>query len=81
MNKATINQNIVLYAFRYCLGRKTYAVDECIGYLKENWEELDEETQTQIRCEIRVAIKDKRAGMDCDVKNWKQLLKGLQRPF
>ena len=69
-----INQNIVFYAFRYCLGRRTGAVDEMVGYLKEHWEDLDSRTQSQIKQEIKTAIDREEAGSHCDVKDWESLL-------
>jgi len=69
-----INQNIVFYAFRYALGRRTYAVSDVVDYLKENWEELDNQTQVQIRNEIGKAIDREQAGSHCDIKKWRELL-------
>jgi len=69
-----INENIVFYAFRYCLGRRTGAVDEMVNYLKMNWKRLPENTQNQIQEEIKTTIDRGNAGSDCDIKNWKTLI-------
>lgn len=74
MAKKQINQDIVFYAFRYCLGRRTGAVGQTVDYLKENWKDLPEYTQNQIQKEIKLAIRQRNAGSDCDIKQWERLL-------
>lgn len=48
-----IESDIVFYAFRYCLGRQTYAVNDCVNYLVENWQRLPRETAITIQNDIR----------------------------
>ena len=68
------NENIIFYAFRYVLGRKTYAVSEVVEHLINNWGNLKTETQYQIKKEILIAIKEDKAGMEMDVEEWKKIL-------
>ena len=70
-----IEDSITFYAFRYCLGRMTYAVDTCARYLIHNWDRLSENTQSLIVDEIIEAISKERAGMECDVESWKAVLR------
>lgn len=65
---------IAFYAFRYALGRKTYAVSDVAEYLKEHWDEFDVYTQQLIHKEINEAIEEGMAGMDCDVAEWRTIL-------
>ena len=69
-----MNENIVFYAFRYCLGRSTYVVSDCVGYLIEHWENLSDDNQATIVKEIRSAIKSDKAGMSMDVAEWEKVL-------
>ena len=69
-----MNEDITFFATRYALGRRTGAVGMVVDYLKENWNGLSKEMKYQIQREIDVAIKNDRAGMDCDIENWKEIL-------
>lgn len=69
-----MNTNILFYAFRYCLGRSTYAVNDCVQELTKNWEVLNTNDKNLIHKEIKHAIETNRAGMDMDVKQWEKIL-------
>lgn len=47
-----INDMAAVWAVRYCLGRMTYAVDDCSRWLVSVWDRLDPEAQTCIRRDI-----------------------------
>lgn len=68
---------LALYAFRYALGRRTYAVQDMGELLIKNIDQLDDLNKTLIRREIIDAIKRRDAGADCDVISWNQLLEAL----
>ncbi len=70
-----INSEIVFYAFRYCLGRQTYAVSTCADYLVAHWEELEGGDRKLMVKEIREAIANGRAGATCDVESWESVLR------
>ena len=72
--KTEFNEDITFYAFRYALGRMTYAVGEVVDYLIENWNKLQIQTKEKICIEIDKAIIEKRAGMECDVEQWQRIL-------
>lgn len=65
---------IVFYAFRYVLGRKTYAVSEVSYYITKNWDLLHDREKQAMKQEIEIAIKTNNAGMEMDIENWKKIL-------
>lgn len=69
------NDAIVLYAFRYCLGRRTYAVSDCVRFLQQHWHTLRPRTQHLIHGEIREAIARNEAGDVIDVAMWHDVLR------
>ena len=62
-----------LGAFRYYLGRQTYAVSEFCELLERKWEMLPASTRNLILREIKQAIDSQRAGGDCDVAAWRRV--------
>lgn len=71
-------EDILFYAFRYTLGRKTYAVSTVTAMLIKHKDLLSGSTKDVIRREIHAAIIEDKAGMDCDVAEWKHVLEGLE---
>jgi len=63
-----------LYAFRYCLGRASYAVQEMVEELIINWGSM-EAFQSQIQNDIELAIVRGSAGHDIDIEQWQRILK------
>ena len=75
MNKETLdNNNILIFAFRYALGRMSTAPEIVTEELKKHWSNFPASTQAQIKREIQAAIDKDRAGMDCDVQTWMRVL-------
>ncbi|WP_088255567.1 hypothetical protein [Fimbriiglobus ruber] len=70
-----LDSEIVFYAFRYCLGRQTYAVSTCADYLVDRWGELQERDRELIVKEIRKALAEGKAGAACDVESWQSVLR------
>lgn len=68
---------IIFYAFRYCLGRMTYAVSDFCEFAKDNIVEISDRDKELMKKEIKEAIKEGKAGMKMDVEQWEQLLKYL----
>lgn len=73
-NQFLVSENTIMWAFRYALGRRTGAVLDVTDTLKKHWKNLRPFTQTQIKEEIREAIRMDQAGSDCDVTNWQKIL-------
>lgn len=67
-------ESIYFYAFRYALGRRTYAVSEVVAELKNNWERFSESMQVQIQQEILNAQHANQLGDKCDRDSWQEIL-------
>lgn len=67
-------REVLIYAFRYALGRSTYAVWTMCRVIESAWPQLSAGDRKLIKREIRNAIMDKMAGMDMDAAEWSQLL-------
>lgn len=76
---------MVLAAFRYCLGRRTYIVSDCAGWLTQQWENFTPSVQVIIERELREAAKEdaqeresggkfRPLGDDCDRSSWLRVL-------
>ena len=65
---------LLFNSFRYCLGRKTYAVSEYVEILVQEWDELPRKYKDLIKKEIKIVINTGNAGMDMDAKEWQQIL-------
>lgn len=66
--------DIMFYAFRYALGRTTYAVSDVSQYLIDHWDEIDAKHQRLIHTEISEALTNGTAGHECDKKCWHAVL-------
>lgn len=71
---SNIDSSMAVYAFRYCLGRKTYCVSDCVNWLIANWYTLEKIDQTLIVKEINEAFNTNNYGMDIDKREWERLL-------
>lgn len=67
-------QVLLLESFRYCLGRQTYAVSECVETLINYWSVLPEAWQKQIKEDIGGAMKNGTYGHLCDLNEWQKIL-------
>lgn len=75
-----MNDLMVTAAHRYCLGRRSYIVSECVDWLIKNWGLFHVETKKQIIVETKEAIERGFAGDDCDVEQWQRLIQIEQKP-
>lgn len=70
---------IVISAFRYALGRRTYIVGDTVDWLIANWPAFRLTTRAQIRKELDQAFDDAAAGRvyvlgaDMDREDWLKL--------
>lgn len=70
-----VDENIIVYAFRYTLGRSTYAVSEMVEVLIKNWNGLSLRTRNLIRKEIETAIYETgQYGWEMDKNEWLKIL-------
>lgn len=57
----TDDDQIMLCAFRYCLGRATYVVSDCCRWLRERWSTLSADVKAIVQREIREAVAQDKA--------------------
>lgn len=60
-------------AFRYYLGRTSYAVDNFCQLLVKEWNNLDETIQYCIEKELEYAFVNNLLGMQCDITSWQKV--------
>lgn len=65
---------LLLDSFRCCLGRKTYAVSDCVEHLTKYWEIIPKPWRLKIKKDICEAIDKDQAGMGMDVVEWQKIL-------
>lgn len=70
----TLDSTIIFYAFRYALGRMTYAVQDVSDYIIAHWDQIHPREREAMKVEIKAAILMKTAGMDTDIKMWQRIL-------
>lgn len=67
--------NILAFnAFRYALGKKNYLVDAVSQALINSRFHLKSDIKQRICTEIQEAIDLDKAGMDCDIEEWKRVM-------
>lgn len=69
-----VHPAMLLCAFRYSLGRRTYITSTCVEWLEKWWDCLPEGYQRQVHGDIKDAIKRGRAGDKCDIESWQKVL-------
>jgi len=67
---------IILESFRYCLGRRSYAVSNCVDRILKYWKNITDNTKKLILKEIRTSIDLGSAGDECDIFEWEKVLRG-----
>lgn len=68
------DETILVFAFRYALGRKSTAPGFVADVLTKRWSDLQPHSRLQVQREISSAIDMGEAGQPCDVETWKQVL-------
>ena len=71
--------DLLLCAFRYCLGRRSYIVSSMTSHLGDVWDEISPNFQNMIRREIDEAIDKDYVGDKCDRDSWLDLLEKVQK--
>lgn len=64
---------ILLYAFRYALGRMTYSVGDVSRALIEHRDKIKPDWRRQIVQDIDNAVNNEGAGMACDIDKWREV--------
>jgi hypothetical protein len=65
---------MMFYAFRHCLGRRSFAVHSCVEFLVANWDRLMLPTRLAIEEEIKEAFEQGRYGDEMDKEQWQRIL-------
>ena len=65
---------MLVYAFRYCLGRGSYAPGECMDWIRKYRDELSDFDRAQIKADIVKAIA---RGPIPYEREWAQMAEGL----
>lgn len=71
-------ENLLLYSFRYALGRSTYAANDVADLINDYSFILSEQTKSKMVEEIEDAVLNKSAGTYCDVECWEKLAEELK---
>lgn len=66
----TDGQIMVISAFRYCLGSRSYVVGACMDWLCRWWHKVDRNSRRTIVRDIVESLMDDRAGWECDAQGW-----------
>ena len=78
------DEMMVVAAFRYCLGRRTYIVNDCAEWLIANWQTFSDKTREVIQRDLEEEfVRDARdraesskypaLGMDMDRQQWERV--------
>ena len=70
-------EELVFYAFRYCLLRSTHAVFSMQEHLRECWGDLSPYARQKIKDEIQEALVKRSRLSGMDAKSWSELLEEL----
>lgn len=76
---ADVDPVILMYAFRYALGRGTYCVGDVAGALITHVQLLEPDWRQQIVQDVELAIADDRAGDDRHVARWREVAEAMRR--
>jgi len=68
------DNTILIFAFRYALGRTSAAPSMVADELKKHWCGFKEWEQKQIHDDITIALNTGSAGHDCDEVVWSEIL-------
>jgi hypothetical protein len=78
MTEIKTDHTMLLCAFRYALGRRSYIVSMVIDEIRKNFVCLPKFHLELMSKEIEEAIKDDMAGDECDVQKWEWLKKEIE---
>jgi hypothetical protein len=67
-------ETILVFAFRYALGRRTAAPGIVADHLIKRWADLAPHSRAQVKKEINTAIHYGDASDLCDVETWRKVL-------
>ncbi len=74
MTDITVDEQMLVSAVRYALGRATYIVSATVRETIRVWPHLSENARRVIEEDVQEAFDNRRTGMDCDSEQWQRLL-------
>jgi hypothetical protein len=77
-SQAAVDPVILVYAFRYALGRQTNCVAEVAAALISHAHALERDWRQQIVQDVELAIADDRAGDDRHVARWREVADAMR---
>lgn len=77
-------QKFAIQSIRYCMGRRTFAVIDCVEFIRQHWQDLTKHAKANIIRDLDEALlwheddlKDGKKycylGDECDYRTWKTL--------
>lgn len=75
----TVEPTVLMFAFRYALGRRSYAPGLVRDAITANLDALSPATRLQMVHEIHRAVELGEAGMSFDVEEWSRFAEDLLR--
>lgn len=72
-----VHEDVLFWAFRYCLHRETYAKDDGIAAVIHNWNSITETTKRKILHEIKEHLATKN-GLN-DPEGWAKVIQHAER--
>ena len=80
--KVEVDEDMLVYALRYALGRQSYAVNDVILALEEHWEEeICKNNADIILRDIKEYLNKTDTRLDCCYEDWKNCLKYLEEHY
>lgn len=76
VNTGELN-TLILCAFRYALGRKSYIVSDIASLISDYSEHIEPHIKERICKEIKEAIENNNYGMDMDKQIWSDLQESI----
>jgi len=74
INFGNDERDVLIYAFRYALGRATYSTSTMSRLILMNWKALSDHDKRVFQREIKEAFDMEQYGMECDKASWQVIL-------
>ena len=72
-DRFTVDGRMIIYAFRYTLGKPMAISEPCVSYLKFLWNDLPDDLKDQIKREITVFLERGEIGGSNEIVMWYNL--------
>ena len=80
MEFAPIDQECIWWCvYNYALGRMTYIVGEVVDLIMKHYDQIPQKTKWLMARDVERALKQDKAGMQCDADDWMDVLRRLKQ--